>query len=270
MSTARKETTGRTLLVALVLCIVCSVIVAGAAVSLKPVQTSNKQLDRKKNILSAAGMFAPGEHGAAEIEELFGRFTVRMVDLDSGEYLSEEQLARPELAPERYDQIKAAKDPKLSEALPGDADIAGIKRREKVAQVYLLEDEGGLQKIVLPIRGYGLWSTLYGFLVLEGDASTVIGLAYYDQKETPGLGGEVDNPKWKALWPGKQVFDAEGAVSIDIVKGSVNQDSPAAVHQVDGLSGATLTSNGVEHMLHFWLGERGFGHYLSRIRGGQA
>ena len=234
MSTARKETTGRTLLVALVLCIVCSVIVAGAAVSLKPVQTSNKQLDRKKNILS------------------------------------EEQLARPELAPERYDQIKAAKDSKLSEALPGDADIAGIKRREKVAQVYLLEGEGGLQKIVLPIRGYGLWSTLYGFLVLEGDASTVIGLAYYDQKETPGLGGEVDNPKWKALWPGKQVFDAEGAVSIDIVKGSVNRDSPAAVHQVDGLSGATLTSNGVEHMLHFWLGERGFGPYLSRIRGGQA
>ena len=106
MSTARKETIGGTLLVAFVLCIVCSVIVAGAAVSLKPVQTSNKQLDRKKNILSAAGMFAPGEHGAAEIEELFGRFTVRMVDLDSGEYLSEEQLARPELAGQVYNLVR--------------------------------------------------------------------------------------------------------------------------------------------------------------------
>lgn len=270
MSTADRESTARTLLVAFVLCLVCSVIVSGAAVSLKPVQTSNKVLDRKKNILAAAGMFTPGEHSAAEIEELFRRFEVRMVDLDSGEYLSQEQLARPELNPERYDQLKAAKDPKLSEALPGDADIAGIKRREKVAQVYLLEEDGRLQKIVLPIRGYGLWSTLYGFLVLEGDASTVIGLAYYDQKETPGLGGEVDNPKWKALWPGKKVFDEQGAVSIDIVKGSVDPAASGAVHQVDGLSGATLTSNGVEHMLHFWLGERGFGPYLSRIRGGQA
>jgi len=270
MSTAKKETIGGTLLVALVLCIVCSVIVAGAAVSLKPVQTSNKVLDRKKNILAAAGMFAPGDYGPAEIEQLFGRFTVRMVDLDTGEYLSDEELARPELNPARYEQIKAAKDPKLSEVLPGDADIASIKRREKVAQVYLLEDEGRLQKIVLPIRGYGLWSTLYGFLVLEGDASTVIGLAFYDQKETPGLGGEVDNPKWKALWPGKRMFDEQGAVAIDIVKGSVDKDTPQAVHQVDGLSGATLTSNGVENMLHFWLGERGFGPYLSRIRGGQA
>ena len=193
-----------------------------------------------------------------------------MVDLDTGEYLSEEELARPELNPDRYDQIKAAKDAKLSEALRGEDDIASIKRREKVAQVYLLEEEGRLAKIVLPIRGYGLWSTLYGFLVLEGDASTVIGLAYYDQKETPGLGGEVDNPKWKALWPGKKVFDEQGAVSIDIVKGGVDKDAPEALHQVDGLSGATLTSNGVENMLHFWLGQRGFGPYLSRIRGGQA
>ena len=111
---------------------------------------------------------------------------------------------------------------------------------------------------------------LYGFLVLEGDASTVVGLSYYDQKETPGLGGEVDNPKWKALWPGKQVYDQDGKVSIDIVKGGVDPASPLARHQVDALSGATLTSNGVENMLHFWLGEHGFGPYLSKIRGGQS
>lgn len=267
---ANKESIGQTLLVAFVLCLVCSVIVSGAAVSLKPVQASNKALDRKKNILAAAGMFTPGEHSKAEIEEQFERFRVRMVDLDTGEYLSDAELARPELNPERYDQLKAAKDPKLSQALGPDDDIAGIKRREKVAQVYLLEQDGQLSKIVLPIRGYGLWSTLYGFLVLEGDANTVIGLAYYDQKETPGLGGEVDNPKWKALWPGKKMFDEQGQVSIDVVKGSVDKSAPEALHQVDGLSGATLTSNGVEHMLHFWLGERGFGPYLNRIRGGQA
>jgi Na+-transporting NADH:ubiquinone oxidoreductase subunit C len=266
---ARKETIGRTLLVALVLCIVCSVVVSGAAVLLKPVQTGNKLLDRKKNILAAAGMLDGGKAGAAEIEREFSRFAVRMVDLDSGEYLSAEQLARPEFDPRRYDPVKAAKDPALSAALPAGKDIAGIKRREQVAQVYLLEEESGISRIVLPIRGYGLWSTLYGFLVLEGDANTVIGLAYYDQKETPGLGGEVDNPKWKALWPGKKMFDEHGRVALDIVKGSVDAHAPAAQHQVDGLSGATLTSNGVEYMLHFWLGEQGFGPYLARIRGGQ-
>ena len=271
MSTAKKETIGGTLLVAFVLCIICSVIVAGSAVSLKPVQTANKQLDRKKNILSAAGMLPAGVAGAAEIDALFERFQVRMVDLDSGKYLDEQEIAaRPELDPQRYDQIKAAKDTKLSEALPADEDIASIKRRENFAQVYLIEDQGRMEKIVLPIRGYGLWSTLYGFLVLEGDASTVVGLSYYDQKETPGLGGEVDNPKWKALWPGKQVYDQDGKVSIDIVKGGVDPASPLARHQVDALSGATLTSNGVENMLHFWLGEHGFGPYLSKIRGGQS
>jgi len=267
---ARKESIGQTLLVAFLLCLVCSVIVSGAAVSLKPVQAANKALDRKKNILAAAGMLEPGAQGRAGIEREFSRFQVRMVDLDTGGYLGEEDLARPELDPERYDQIKAAKAPELSGALAPEDDIAGIKRRERVAQVYLLEENGRLEKIVLPIRGYGLWSTLYGFLVLAGDGATVVGLAFYDQKETPGLGGEVDNPKWKALWPGKRVFDEDGAVAIDIVKGSVDPSSPAAAHQVDGLSGATLTSNGVEHMLHFWLGARGFGPYLDRIRGGQS
>lgn len=270
MSTPKKETTGRTLLVAFVLCIVCSVIVAGAAVSLKPIQNSNKALDRKTNILSAAGMFAEGEHGRAEVEELFGRFEVRVVDLDTGAYASAQDLARPELDPARYDQIKAAKDSKLSDALDDEADIAGIGRRERYALVYLLESEGQLEKLVLPIRGYGLWSTLYGFLVLEGDGSTVIGLSYYDQKETPGLGGEVDNPKWKALWQGKQVFDEDGKVSIQVVKGGVDSANPRARYQVDGLSGATLTSHGVQNMLHFWLGEHGFGPYLSKIRGGKS
>lgn len=265
-----EESTGRTLLVAFVLCLVCSVFVSGASVALKPVQTSNKVLDRKKNILAAAGMYAPGEHSPAEIEESFRRFTVRMVDLDTGAVLGAEELGAAGLNPELYEQLRAAKDPALSRALSEEEDIAGIKRRENIAQVYVLEEQGRVQKIVLPVRGYGLWSTLYGFLVLEGDANTVVGLAYYDQKETPGLGGEVDNPKWKAIWPGKKIYDDSGKVAIDVLKGSVEEGHPHAVHQVDGLSGATLTSNGVEHMLHFWMGDKGFRPFLDRIRGGQA
>jgi len=264
MSQHKKETIQHTLLVAFVLCVVCSVIVAGAAVALKPVQSANKSLDRQKNILAAAGMTGDGSLDSAEIQQLFAKFDVRLVDLDTGEYAADEAG----LDPEKYDQKKAAKDPELSEALPGEEDIANIKRRERFSQVYLLQHDGKLDRIVLPIRGYGLWSTLYGFLVLEGDANTVVGLAYYDQKETPGLGGEVDNPKWKAMWPGKKVFDEQGNVAIELAKGGVDPASPGAIHQVDALSGATLTSHGVENMLHFWLGENGFGPYLSKIRGG--
>ena len=194
MSTPKKETTGKTLLVAFVLCIVCSVIVAGAAVSLKPIQSSNKALDRKTNILAAAGMLPGGEHSRAEVEELFGHFEVRLVDLDTGTYATEQDLARPELDPARYDQVKAAKDAKLSAALDDVEDVASIGRRERFAQVYLIEDQGRMEKIVLPIRGYGLWSTLYGFLVLEGDRARWSACPITTRRKPPGLAAKWTIP----------------------------------------------------------------------------
>jgi Na+-transporting NADH:ubiquinone oxidoreductase subunit C len=123
--------------------------------------------------------------------------------------------------------------------------------------------------VVLPIHGYGLWGTLYGFLSLEGDGNTVIGLGFYEHKETPGLGAEVDNPKWKAIWPGKKVYDDQGEVAVQVVKGGVDKASDEAIHQVDGLSGATLTSRGVENLLRFWLGDEGFGPFLAKLRAGE-
>lgn len=262
-----KESTGRTLLVAFVLCLVCSVFVSGAAVSLKPVHTSNKVLDRKKNILAAAGMYSPGAHSAAGIEESFGRFSVKMVDLDSGTVLDAAELASRGLDPELYDQLRAAKDPALSRELAAEEDIAGIKRRENIAQVYLLQDEGKLQKIVLPVRGYGLWSTLYGFLVLAGDANTVVGLAYYDQKETPGLGGEIGNPAWQALWVGRHAFDEQGLPKIAVIKGQAGPPEKDPL-RVDGMSGATITSNAITRLTQFWLSDDGYGKFLKKFKAG--
>ncbi|MDR1888849.1 MAG: Na(+)-translocating NADH-quinone reductase subunit C, partial [Zoogloeaceae bacterium] len=182
------------------------------------------------------------------------------IDLSTGE----ENAA---LDPITFDALKAAKDPQTSTELPGNQDIALIKRREQFTTVYLLENENGsLEALILPIRGYGLWSTLYGFLALKPDLNTVVGLGFYQHAETPGLGGEVDNPKWKALWPGKTLFDDNGKPVIQIVKGGVNPESADAAHQVDALAGATLTSKGVDHLLQFWLGEQGFGPYLAKLR----
>lgn len=254
-----KETVARTLLVALAVSLVASVFVAGAAVALKPVQLENRLLDKQRSILAIAGLGGSGM-SAREVGELFSsRIQAKVVDLDTGQYTDE-------FDPDTFDPLVAARDPKLSTAIPGRQDIALLKRRERYTVVYTVEQNDRMESLILPVRGYGLWSTLHGFIALKDDLNTVVGFGFYQHGETPGLGGEVDNPRWKALWPGKTVFDAGGKPVIHTVKGNVDPASPDATHQVDGLAGATLTSKGVDHLLQYWLGEQGFGTYLARLR----
>jgi Na+-transporting NADH:ubiquinone oxidoreductase subunit C len=248
----------KTIGVALALCLVCSIAVSTAAVALKPVQEANKLLDKKRNILQIAGLEQPGK----SVEEAFKQVQAKVVDLQTGEYVEG-------INPDTFDARAASVDPKQNVVLTKEQDIASIKRRAKYATVYLVKDvQGKLQKLILPVHGYGLWSTLYGFLALQADANTVVGLGFYEQAETPGLGGEVDNPTWKAKWPGKQVFDTNGKVAIRVMKGAAPDGDPKALHEVDALSGATLTSRGVDNLIHFWLGENGFGPYLQKVRHG--
>lgn len=257
---AKKESVARTLTVALLVCLVCSVVVSAAAVALKPVQTTNKLQDKQRNILQIAGLFDPG----ASVQEQFQQITPRLVDLRTGEFSD----ALDALA---FDQQKASKDPAMSQQLDGEQDIASIRRRADYSTVYVVENpDGSIKTLILPIHGYGLWSTLYGFMALESDLKTVVGLGFYQHAETPGLGGEVDNPNWKAQWTGKVVFDESGKPAISVVKGSVDPSNPNAEHQVDGLAGATLTSRGVENLVRFWLGEDGFGPFLEHLRAGEA
>lgn len=256
---SNNEGLGRVLTVALALCIVCSVVVSAAAVVLKPQQQANKTRDLKRNILMAAGLYDAN----MSVEEQFERVTTRVVNIETGEYTSE-------INPEGFDQRAAAKDPSTSVRLSAEEDMAKIIRQAKYSLVYLVnDDEGELDKIILPVHGYGLWSTLYGFVALESDINTIVGLGFYEHGETPGLGGEVDNPRWKALWEGKKAF-RDGEVAISVIKGAVSPESPSADWQVDGLSGATLTSKGVHNLVQFWLGENGFAPYLENLRKGEA
>ena len=144
--------------------------------------------------------------------------------------------------------------------------MAGVQRLPRQALVYELRNAAGqLDLVILPISGMGLWSTLYGFIALDADLETIRGITYYEHLETPGLGGEVDNPRWKALWPGRKAFDDDETVSIEVIRGRAGapEDDP---HRVDGLAGATMTSRGVTNMLQLWLGEHGFRPYLDRLR----
>ena len=257
---SKKESVARTLTVALLVCLVCSVVVSAAAVALKPVQTTNRLQDKQRNILQIAGLYDESR----SIEEQFSQITPRLVDLRTGEFSDAQD-------PLTFDQQKASKDPDMSQQLTGEQDIASIRRRADYSTVYVVENtDGSIKTLILPIHGYGLWSTLYGFMALESDLQTVVGLGFYQHAETPGLGGEVDNPNWKAQWQGKVVYDESGDVDISVVKGSVDPNSPKAEHQVDGLVGATLTSRGVESLVRFWLGEDGFGPFLDHLRAGEA
>ncbi|QEY15540.1 Na(+)-translocating NADH-quinone reductase subunit C [Cellvibrio sp. KY-GH-1] len=257
---ANQQTAKYTITVTLIMCLVASVLVASAAVLLKPVQAANKTLDFKTNVLKIAGIYNPDQ----TVEEQFKKVEVKIVDLQSGKFTD----AITDV--DKFDQRASSKNPELSEKLSAEDDIAKLIRREKFAKVFLVNDENGLAKVILPVRGYGLWSTMSGFVALDKDLNTVIGFGFYEQLETPGLGGEVDNPKWKQLWVGKKVYSESGDVKIEVIKGHVDGETPDAEHKVDGLSGATLTSNGVRNLVKYWMGDSGFKPFLTNLKNGDA
>ena len=251
----QQETFKKTMLVVLAVCLVCSIIVAGSAVGLRSTQLANKEKDKQNNILAVAGLETD-----KSIKQIFSEnIETRLVDLATGTFAEN-------VDPISYDQRKAAKDPKQSIKLSADQNVAKIGRRANLATVYLVSDDAGqLQRIILPVHGAGLWSTMYAFVAVEADGNTVDAITYYEQGETPGLGGEVENPRWRSLWKGKKLFDEQGLPAIKVVKGQAAADSE---HEIDGLSGATLTSKGVANTFTFWLGKEGFGPFLSNIRQG--
>lgn len=257
-----KSNNAKTISVALTLCLVCSVLVSAVAVGLKPAQVENARLDRNKNILVAAGMFDPASDTAADVAERFKDFDVEIVDLNQGNYLDDDQLLDVGI-PDRnaYDASQATKNQALSEDL-GNNDPAGIGRVPKYAKVYVKSDDAGQpEMVVLPIQGYGLWGTIYGFLTLESDMNTIKGISFYEHKETPGLGARIEEPEWRAKWSGIHSYDENGDVATGVSKAGTPREN-----WVDGISGATLTGRGVSNMIQFWLGEQGYKPYLDALR----
>ncbi|TNF62065.1 MAG: Na(+)-translocating NADH-quinone reductase subunit C [Burkholderiales bacterium] len=260
---SKQDSTKKTLTVALVLCLVCSVMVSVAAVGLKPMQDANKALDRNKNVLSAAGLLQPGQ-GRADIQRLFDQFELRLVNLPEGRFATDDELREAGIDPRNYNDRAASRNPALSRSLRGD-DPAGIQRQARFVTVYLRQnDSGQTDLLVLPINGAGLWGAMYGFLVLEGDLRTVRGLSFYEHKETPGLGAKVENEDWRAQWPGQSAFNEDGSVAVTVVKSKAS-----APGEIDGLSGATLTTKGVDNMVRFWLGEQGYGPFIAHLQAGK-
>ena len=166
------------------------------------------------------------------VEELFAEFQVRAIDLKTGEFVESVDVAT-------YDPIIAGKDAGISKALSTDDDIATLRRLENTSLAYIKMENGVLDKLVIPVRGYGLWGTLYGYLALEGNLQTISGLGFYQHKETPGLGGEVDNSKWKKSWQGVSLF-AQGEPSVRLVKQRSSPGSTEAAYEAVSYTHLTL------------------------------
>ncbi len=250
-----RDSISNTLIVAVGLSLVCSIIVSSAAIVLKPIQEKNEEEFRQKIILDVAGLMVPG----GNIEELFAAIEPRMVELDTGEYSDA-------VDPATFDALMAAGDPQLGIAIPDDKDIAGIGRRAKFAAVYIVKDGTRVDQVILPVYGKGLWSTMQGYLSIAPDGNTVRGLRFYAHAETPGLGDQIDKEPWRAQWVGKLVYDDGDEPQIRVIKGLVPAAAPDARYMIDGLSGATLTANGVTGLVQYWTGPHGFGPYLKNFR----
>lgn len=253
----QRESVSQSLLVATCLCIVCSVLVSSAAVLLKDRQEANKLKQIQRDVLTVAGLYQEGE----PILEQFKQVDKMVVDLETGEYVDAESLD-----PKAVDMRAAAKDPDWSVAIEKADDLAKLKRREKYSTVFLVNSsDGQLQQLILPVRGKGLWSTMYGFLALKPDCRTVLGITFYEHGETPGLGGEIESDKFKRQWKEKLVRDEDGTPHFDFVRGVVDSEDPAAKYKIDGIAGATITTRGVADMIRFWMGPQGFKPYLDRM-----
>ncbi len=248
----------KTVTVALAVSIVCSLLVSATAIYLKPLQQKNQALEKKRNVLIAAGIMEKDK----PVEEQFKQVQPLLVNLETGEWKAAEN---PEAYIRGYDDMM--KDPERTIRLDPEKDPAGIRVIPRTALVYRVQKDG-MDVVVLPFWGKGLWSTMYGFIAVETHTNEIRGLTFYQHGETPGLGGEVDNPRWKKQWKGKELYGPDGDVRIHVIKGKVDPSSPKADYQIDGLTGATITTRGIDHMVRFWVGPRGFGPFLDQLQEG--
>jgi Na+-transporting NADH:ubiquinone oxidoreductase subunit C len=249
---------GYTLRFAAIVGVVASTLVATAAVVFNSRQEANRLLDQRRKVLDVVGLSTPDERlsRARVVRSFEDNIQAVVIELETGE-------AAPDIDPATFDQRRASRDPERSRPAPDNA--AGVSRIPNHVVVYHFVQDDAVAALILPFEGVGLWSTIYGFIALSADLSTVRGITFYEHAETAGLGALISDPEWRALWEGRRMFAADWSPRLRVIKGRAGpaEESP---YEVDGISGATLTGNGVTEALHFWLGEPALGAYLERYR----
>jgi Na+-transporting NADH:ubiquinone oxidoreductase subunit C len=239
--------------------LVCSVLVTVAAVTLQPIQRAYQDLERIRFIVSITGvMQSVDEMSELEVISIFRDLDARIVDLDLGVF-------DESFNPDTFDTRNLATDPQFSTIIPADQDVARLGTRARLATVYLVRDGDELRRIILPVYGQGMWSTIYGFIALESDLTTIAEMTIYEQGETPGIGDAILRSDWQARWRGRKLYDEQNSFRFSIAGGTIRSDSTDAAYTVDGLAGATVTTDGVMNLIRFWFGPSGFAPFLENF-----
>jgi len=249
----------KALLVVVLTALVCSSLVSAAVVILRPIQLNNQMLDRSRNIMQLTGLLAEGETpDDEEMLALYQSMDIQIADLDAPGF-------NPQLDPLTFNQRKAATDPELSMSIPAGMDLASLGRRSRYVPVYLVKKDGKLDRVILPIHGTGMWSMIYGYIALDSDLNTIADATFYEQNETPGLGDQIMRPEWQAQWKNRQIYDEVGELRFAVSQGKVEPGSATALHEVDALTGATVTADAVTAMIDYWFGPHGYQKFLEYL-----
>jgi Na+-transporting NADH:ubiquinone oxidoreductase subunit C len=245
----------RALAVSLAVAFVCALVVSTVSVSLRPLQKANVEAERRKQLEFV--LTALADIGQAQA---FEDLEARIVNLSSGHYDDTQD-------PASFNAETAIGQPGGSMQIPADLDLAGIKRRAVYARVYLVRDQDGdVDIIILPVWGRGYQSSLHAWLVLDRYTTSIAALKFYQHGETPGIGARIQEPEWEALWRGAPIFDDNGVLRIGVRSRVGSASTDGSGYLIDGISGATRTTQGVDGLLRFWLGDLGFGRYLQQVR----
>jgi len=255
-----KDPPKNALLVVLVTALVCSSLVSAAVVLLRPIQLNNQLLEQSRNIMQLTGLLAEGiETDDDEMLVLYKSVDRRIVNID-------EAVFDEAIDPNTFNKRKAVNDPELGVQIPGGMDLASLGRRSRFAPVYMVWKDGGLERVILPVRGAGMWSMLYGYIALDSDLNTIAGMTFYEQNETPGLGDQITHGHWLEQWKGRRVYDEQGELRFRVSEGVVPDGSATSGFEVDAISGATVTGNAVTAMMHYWFGPHGYQEFLAALR----
>jgi Na+-transporting NADH:ubiquinone oxidoreductase subunit C len=248
-------------LVILLTALLCSSLVSAAVVILRPIQLNNQMLERSRNIIKLTGLVEKGVvPGDEEMLEMYRDMDVRIVDVSAAVF-------NRELDPLTFDPRRAVNDPELGIDIPVDQDLARLGRRSRYATVYMvLGDDGQLNRVILPVHGTGMWSTMYGYVALESDLNTIAAATFYEQNETPGLGDQILRPEWQEQWTGRRIYDELGDPRFAVNHGKVEPGSSTWVYEVDALTGATVTADAVTAMMRYWFGPHGYRNFLDELR----
>lgn len=242
-----------TLFFVTVLSLCCSLLLSMLSLSLAEKKARARELDTSSQLLISARIYNPQ-----------GYFILRQ----KNQYIAAKALKDGRLIPTKtifkasQDQIEQVFNRRVLKMAVGKdgALLKGKQLEPNALSVYLVfsnASDSSVDCYVLPIHGFGLWDKIAGFLAIESDGKTVRGISWYDQKETPGLGGVIADQIWQEQFYGKCIFQADekgninmsrSPIGIKVLKGTVKDlygSSPSGFDAVDGISGATLTGNGV-------------------------